>query len=226
MKSISIIAAHPDDEVLGCGGTLLKLKNQGVELNLMFLTDGYGGRFQLDEQSKNRRQRGVDRAVSFLQPKVIKALSLPDNQLDTISLLSIVREIEDFITMTSPDIVLTHYGEDLNIDHCVVYRATLTACRPRSMDNLIGLYAFEVPSSTEWTYGQRSFFPDTFVDISGYMDTKMEYLKCYEDEMRDFPHPRSFENVKALNQLRGASICVPYAEGFKTIRTKELNFSR
>ncbi len=216
---VAVIAAHPDDEALGCGGTLLKLKNLGAEIHLMFLTDGCGAR---SDPNTELRSAGLEQALSFIEPFSVKTLSLPDNQLDTVPLLGIIREIESFLRLTAPKIVFTHSDNDLNIDHCITNRSTLTASRPGNIDSIEQIYAFEVPSSTEWAFNRKNFSPDTFINISDHMNLKLEYLACYKEELRDFPNPRSYENVKAMNQFRGACVCVPYAEGFQTIRRNEI----
>lgn len=224
IKKIAVIAAHPDDEALGCGGTLLKLRDQGLNINLMFLTDGIGARQHATSAQNNTRHHDFKRAMAFLNPHTIVSRSFPDNKLDTIPLLDIVKEIEGFLIQYSPDLVLTHYEHDLNIDHCLTYRATVTACRPGSNSFVNNLYSFEVPSSTEWTASKQSFIPDTFVEISDYIDMKLEYIRFYGVEIRDYPHPRSIQNIRALNQLRGAIIARPFAEGFSTIRSVDFKW--
>lgn len=217
-KRLAIIVAHPDDEALGCGGTILKLKKTGSEIHLLALSKGFGSRIYADMDAGAIRNKGFEKALEFLTPTSHALLDYPDNQMDSVPLLNIIQSIESFIKDVNPHTIITHSPGDLNIDHVLTCRAVMTATRPGGFAFVPKIYGMEVPSSTEWSIGPDFFSPDTFVDITQTMDEKMEYLSCYDDEMRPFPHPRSYDNVRALNQLRGAHVCVPYAEAFVTLR--------
>ena len=218
MKKILVIAAHPDDEALGCGGSLLKSKSLGHEIHLLFMTDGISARNNITPNQFERRQKGIEDALEFLSPTSYKFLKFPDNQLDTIPLLKIIQSIENFIFEVKPNVVLTHFFNDLNIDHRITAQATLTASRPGSQTFVEKILSFEVPSSTEWSLGIDSFRPDYFVDVSEFIQEKTRLLKYYGDEIKAYPHPRSFEIIRALNQVRGAIIARSFAEGFVTLR--------
>ncbi len=147
-------------------------------------------------------------------------MDFPDNQLDTISMLEITRKIECFLARVKPDIVLTHFYNDLNIDHCMNHRAVMTASRPGSNTFVKTILCFEVPSSTEWAIiGAGNFNPNYFVDITNDIDEKMKYIECYASELKEFPYPRSYGNLRGLNQQRGSIINVAYAEAFMLIRS-------
>lgn len=213
MKNIAVIAAHPDDEALGCGGTIFRHIAAGDAVHLMYMTDGISARTDSKAQKK-KRAGGVKSALNLIRPKKTKILALPDNKMDTVPLLDIVKQIEAFLEQSKAEIVYTHYREDLNIDHCVTARAALTACRPLPGAMVKKILSFEVPSSTEWTSPARGFTPNFFVDISAQFKKKMALLECYEDELRPFPHARSCEAIEALAKWRGATIGKAYGEAF------------
>ncbi|AIK96937.1 hypothetical protein ID47_09685 [Candidatus Paracaedibacter acanthamoebae] len=217
-RKILIIAAHPDDEVLGCGGTILKHKENGDNISLIWMTDGINARISASSEEKLARAQGYQAALKFINPAQYKLFDFPDNQMDTVSLLSMTQSLESEIIKTAPDIIYTHCPHDLNVDHVMTYKAVITATRPGSKSFVKEIYGFEVPSSTEWNFGAAPFKPDTFVNITDWIDQKKELLNCYKDELRSFPHARSIENIIALNQVRGATANLPYAEAFITLR--------
>jgi N-acetylglucosamine malate deacetylase 1 len=221
---VLVVAAHPDDEVLGCGGTIARHVAKGDEVSLLILTDGVGARAVDGEWvrlSCDRKQRSTAlsrSAAILLGAGNVRQATLPDNQLDTVPLLRVVQLVDD--SVGASDVVYTHHAGDLNIDHQITHQAVMTACRPMPGSTVKAIYAFEVPSSTEWASDQ-SFRPSYFVDISSTLDKKMEALKAYDEEMRDFPHPRSYEAVEALAKWRGASVGLQAAEAFMTLRRIE-----
>lgn len=211
---ILIIAAHPDDEALGCGGTIARHVAGGDEVHLLFVADGETARAM---HAKPNRNYAADAAGRVLGVKTTAFLDLRDQMLDTKPLLEITQLIEAIVSRVQPTIVYTHHAGDLNRDHQIVHLAAMTALRPVPGSTCRAIYAFEVLSSTEWGTG---FAPNHFVDISdGFMDLKLDALKCYDEEMRPPPHTRSYENVEALAEVRGASVGVPFAEAFVTMRS-------
>ncbi|MBT4880685.1 MAG: PIG-L family deacetylase [Alphaproteobacteria bacterium] len=219
MKKIAVISAHPDDEAFGCGGTLLKHKSKGDELSLLFMTDGISARKDASSKETSKRESDLRTAMACLNPKHFERLNFPDNKLDSVPLLDIVQEIETFLQKVKPDIIYTHFWNDLNIDHSLTAKATLTATRPGSPTSVKKILAYEVPSSTEWQIEDEPFRPNYFVGIENQIDSKIELINCYETEVRPYPHPRSIENIKALGQVRGATVSIPYAEGFILVRS-------
>lgn len=217
MKKVAIIAAHPDDEAFGCGGTILKYKFQQAQIYFLWLTDGVGARSQKPEDLLTR-QSGCDKALSFIKPHFYKHENFPDNRLDTVPFLKIVQSVENFLSYTKPDTVFTHFINDLNIDHVLTCRAVMTATRPGSATFVKEIYSFEVASSTEWAVGVEKFTPDTYIDITDYIGQKKQYINCYEEEMRTHPHPRSKKNIIGKNALRGGEVNTRFAESFVTLR--------
>lgn len=166
------------------------------------------------------RRAAAQRAAKILGANAPTFLDFPDNRLDSVPLLDVVKAVERIVLKSSPDIVYTHHGADLNVDHRIVHQAVITALRPLPGASYRQLFAFEVCSSTEWSQqNQDGFQPDHFVDISTSLESKMAALDAYEEEMRDFPHARSREAVRALATWRGATCGLRAAEAFSTIRS-------
>lgn len=221
--SIMVIAAHPDDEVLGCGGTLLKLARAGAEIHLAFLADGIGARNPDAAQRQaelDQRRAAARAAADILGAASVHFDDLPDNRLDGVPLLEITQRVEALIARHRPVTLFTHHGGDLNIDHRRTHQAVMTACRPQSGHPVRTLLCFEVPSSTEWQPPGSGppFTPNWFVDIGATLDGKLAALTAYAAEVREWPHPRSREGVAYLAHWRGASIGCEAAEAFMLAR--------
>jgi len=215
-KSVLILAAHPDDEVLGCGGTIAKMVDDGSIVNVAFFADGVFSRGGgLTEELKIRRS-AAKKACDILGVKSVFFGDFPDNSMDTVALLDIAKIVESQIAEHQPDTVFTHHAGDLNIDHRRMHEAVVTACRPQSGYSVKTLLSFEVPSSTEWQLPGSAppFMPNWFVDISSTLGRKLSALQAYATELRDWPHPRSIQGVKHLAHWRGATVGVDAAEAF------------
>jgi LmbE family N-acetylglucosaminyl deacetylase len=219
MRSILILAAHPDDEVLGCGGTIAKLANDGATIHVAFLADGVfsrvGNSIDQDEELHIRRS-AAQKSCEILGVKSVSFGEFPDNRMDTVALLDITRELEGLLTKHKPEMIFTHHSGDVNIDHRRMHEATVTACRPQPGHPVKTLLNFEVPSSTEWQLSGSApiFAPNWFVDISDTLDQKLAALDFYSSELRDWPHPRSRQAIEHLARWRGASVGVDAAEAF------------
>jgi LmbE family N-acetylglucosaminyl deacetylase len=224
MNNVLIIAAHPDDEVLGCGGTAAKLSAGGSQVHVLILAEGLTSRDAARDRSRRSGDlddlaKTAERAAADLKVSSIELHDFPDNRMDEIPLLEVVKVIEKKIGSILPEIIFTHFGSDLNIDHQVTNQAVLTAVRPIPGQTVKEVYFFEVPSSTEWQAGQPGFAPNYFVPLTeDELGLKLKALETYRSEMRDFPHARSIEAVKALVRWRGASVGYPAAEAFMTAR--------
>ena len=225
MKKILVIAAHPDDEVLGCGGTIARYVKTGHQVSVVILGEGITSRDakRLPAQRKkdiSGLKQQVRRANALLGTDAVSFFNLPDNRFDSLDLLDIVKRVEEHVADTRPDIIFTHSGCDLNIDHTITHRAVLTATRPVPGHFVKEIYTFEVPSSTEWAFNRLlpSFRPNVFIDIADTLDVKLSAMKLYELEARQFPHPRSSEAIAALAGYRGSTVGIEAAEAFELVR--------
>jgi LmbE family N-acetylglucosaminyl deacetylase len=219
-RRVLVIAAHADDEALGCGGTLALHASRGDEVRALFMTDGVGARAAAEDAAARQRREAASAALACVGVRDATFLALPDNQMDGLSLLEIVRQVEPVIAAFRPDVVYTHHFADLNVDHRLAHQATMTALRPQPGALAPTILCFEVPSSTEWQTpsAQTAFIPNWFQDISGTFDRKIAALKFYAEEMRAWPHSRSIEAVTHLARWRGASVGVEAAEAFMLAR--------
>lgn len=220
-KTVLVVAAHPDDEVLGCGGIIARHADAGDRVFSFILAEGATSRGHVTGGDEiERLQEAAQNAARVLGAEPPRFGGLPDNRLDSLPLLDVIERIEAVIEEINPSIVYTHHGGDLNVDHRIAYQAVVTACRPLPGAAVRAVYAFETVSSTEWAADATAgvFCPTRFVDISAQLDRKMDALGCYAVEMRPFPHARSIEAVAALARLRGASVGVTAAEALAVVR--------
>ena len=222
MKAL-VIAAHPDDEVLGCGGTIARRVQEGWHIDLLFLSSGVGSRSskngRADVVERRDRLKSAEQAAEVLGADKLTILDHPDNRFDSIDLLDLIKEIDSVGRQQRPEVIFTHHTGDLNIDHAITARAVLTAFRPLPGCFVRKIYAFEIPSSTEWFFGSGPtiFRPNTFVDITDQFDRKIEALKCYGSELRNFPHPRSIEGVESIAKKWGSTVGCERVEAFELI---------
>jgi LmbE family N-acetylglucosaminyl deacetylase len=219
---ILVVAAHPDDEVLGCGATIARLAREGHEAHIAILGEGGTSRAGESDPSLVRELRAqAAEAARVLGAREPLFYDLPDNRFDTRPLLEVSKIVEEVIGRVRPEVIYTHHGGDLNVDHGVAHRAVLTAARPLPGACVREIYAFEVASSTEWAFGQASsaFRPRVFTDVGATLSLKIEALKRYRREVREFPHPRSEEGIAALARWRGSSVGCPAAEAFELVRS-------
>lgn len=221
---ILVVAAHPDDEVLGCGGTIARLARENHDVYITILGEGITSRYKRREQadpSLLEKLHMCSRQVAkILGARDVFLYKLPDNRFDTVPLIDVVKIIESIVANLTPEIIYTHHGGDLNIDHMVVHRAVLTATRPMKGQPVREVYAFEVPSSTEWAFQrfESVFRPNVFVNISCTLDVKVQALSHYETEIRTFPHPRSPEAVRTIAYRWGSAVGCEAAEAFELVR--------
>ena len=222
-KTVLVVAAHPDDEILGCGGSIARHLDEGDAVHVVFLADGIGAREPDDEpQAREEREMAARSAAKLLGVDSLDFLNHPDNRLDTVALLDLVKPIEQRVEQLKPSTVYTHHPGDLNVDHRRTCEATLTACRPQPGPPVLRILFFEVLSSTEWSNGLGEVFrPNWYVGIESQLDRKLKALECYASEMRGFPHPRSGPAVEALVRLRGSACGLKAAEAF--VLHREIN---
>ena len=224
-RAVLVIAAHPDDEILGCGGTAARLVREGREVHFAILGEGITSR-HLDRDAADSGQleqlhRQAHAAAAKVGVRNVHLHHLPDNRVDTVPLLDVIKIVEDLIDRIRPEIIYTHHAGDLNVDHGIIHRAVLTATRPIAGQGVREIYAFEVPSSTEWAFQsiEPSFRPNTFVDITRSIEAKIAAMECYESEARKFPHPRSPEALRAIATRWGSVVGCAAAEAFELVRS-------
>lgn len=217
---VLIVAAHPDDETLGAGGTMAWHAARGDTVWVCVLTDGVTSRHDRVELQADCARRACD----TLGVEKLVLVGLPDQRLDTLCLLDVISPIERCIEDFRPDVVLTHFGGDVNEDHRLVARATMVATRPVAGSTVRRVCAFEIPSSTDWAppIPGSVFTPNLYVDISDTLDTKLTAMKAYADtyhsEVRPYPHPRSMEALTAYAQRHGVASGLLAAEPFMLLR--------
>lgn len=221
-QKVLVIAAHADDEALGCGGAMARHAAAGDEVNVLFLADGVGARGDHAERNAalGERRTAAISAAAVLGAKSPIFLDLPDNKLDSLPLLEVTRAIEAVAENLHPEVVYTHHAGDLNVDHRICNQAALTAFRAFPGQSVRAIHCFEVCSSTEWAFASTgpAFVPTRYVDISEFMGAKLAALEAYATEMREFPHIRSYRAVSALAAWRGACVGCEAAEAFITVR--------
>ena len=218
---VLVIAAHPDDEALGCSGTIAKHIKAKDQVFIIFMSNGVSSRDGNNLESATKlRLNSARKSCEILKTENPIFLDFPDNKMDSLPLLDIVQKLEKFVFDLKPNVVYTHHGFDLNIDHRITHQAVMTVCRPQPNFSVKAIYTFEVLSSTGWASSSsiNSFIPFKFVDISDTFHQKINSLNCYISELREFPHSRSIESVRALSVLRGSTIGVSFAEGFQVER--------
>jgi len=219
MNKILIVAAHPDDEVIGAGGTILKHAKAGDEISILLLGDGVTSR-GVNEADIKKRADQARQVAKALGIKKVFLETLPDNKFDAVPLLEIVKKVEKVINVVRPSLIYTHFGDDLNIDHRLTFQAVMTACRPQPEFFVKKILSFEVLSSTEWQEKKKnkSFCPNEYNNIEKFIDRKIKAIEIYNDELRQYPHPRSKEGIKILAQYRGMEVGYKFAEAFQIVR--------
>src|SRR6185503_7438626 len=219
-KTILIIAAHPDDELLGCAGTVCKYIEQGYKAVSVILGEGMTSRGESFRSKLKELQGHAQLANKTIGIKTVHFESFPDNQFDSRPLLEIIKVVEKYVAKYKPSIIFTHFDGDLNVDHYQTFQAVMTACRPQPGFDHPDIYCFEVPSSTDYNdiRQETAFVANVYEDISATIDLKIKALAHYKTEMRDYPHSRSLEAIRILAQYRGVKVGLKFAEAFKLVR--------
>jgi N-acetylglucosamine malate deacetylase 1 len=217
--NVLVIAAHPDDELLGLGGTVALHCAKGDAVRLAVMCEGVSQRYASEWDSEVRKQ--AKRAAEILGVTDLVLGNLPDQRLETLPLCHVVKQIEDLIADFEPDTIYTHFGGDINRDHKILCEAVLVAARPYSAPVVKEILMFETPSSTEWGSPVLAapFQPNVFVDISKYLEKKIEAFSCYSAEVRPYPHPRSAEGLASRARYWGSVINREAAEAFVAVRS-------
>jgi N-acetylglucosamine malate deacetylase 1 len=212
--AVVVIAAHANDEVFGCGGTIARMADEGRTVHIVLLADGETSCAGAGAATGATRAAATAKACRVLGCTSTETLELPHNCLDELALLNLVNQVESVIKRHRASTVLTHHSADVSVDHRIAHEAVLAACRPQPGHSAGELLFFEIASSTEWRppASSRTFIPNLFVDISATLARKLDALRAYESELREFPHPRSLEAVEARARWRGATAGFDAAE--------------
>lgn len=224
-KRVLVVAAHPDDEVLGCGATIAMLARQGCEVNVLVVGEGSSCRFDTKDLSRpdvaeaiRVREDSARRAIHILGPTVGLHLNrFPCGRFDQVPIIEIGKLVESHIARLQPDTILTHSSVDANNDHRLCFQAVLQATRPIPGQGVKRVLSFEIPSSSEWKFVD-SFRPNIFLDISDALETKLAAMAAYGAENRPFPFPRSPKGLETFAQLRGMQSGAFAAEAFELVR--------
>ncbi len=207
-----VVVAHPDDEVLGCGGTIARLTSEGEEVHIAILGEGGTSR---EPGAVTALRRQAAQAAQHLGTQHVSTYPLPDQRFDTVPLLEITQIVEGMIDEVKPDTVFTHAYDDLNEDHRVTHQAVLTACRPLPGAYVKTVYAIEIPGSTG-NFG--TFTPNAYIAIAATLERKVEAMEIYESEARGWPHARSPQALRDLAHFRGIQVGLDAAEAFQIVR--------
>jgi len=220
-KNILVIAPHPDDEVLGCGGIIKRFSSEGDKIYVLIATRGKPEMYS-EERILNVRKEAME-AHRILGVSETRFLNFPAPDLDLISLAEISEAISSVITEFEIDTLFMPHRGDIHGDHKAVFDAGLVASRPVNKYMVKRVYSYETLSETEWAapFSNETFIPTLFINISDFFSYKIEAMKCYKSQLREFPNPRSVKSIEALANLRGGTIGVYYAEAFFAIRVIE-----
>ncbi len=225
MKTVLVVAAHPDDEILGVGGTAARHAAEGDAVYALILGEGQTSRSTHREDTRREiveeLHRNTLESAQAIGYREVFFADFPDNRFDDVDLLDIVKAVESRIQELQPQIVYTHYSGDLNVDHQYTARAVLTATRPVGGCCVEEIYAFETLSSSEWNFdhsAQPAFSPNVFVDITDYYIRKEQAMNCYVSELCVYPHPRSLDGMDVLSRTRGMAAGMERAEAFMLVR--------
>lgn len=216
MKLLTI-AAHPDDELLGCGGTINRYVKQGYKAYCLILAEGMTSRNSYDDDAVNLLHNDSKIAADIIGYEEVIFADFPDNRLDSVDVLDVVKVIENTIELLQPEIVFTHHFGDLNIDHKVAFEATQVATRTLTSQCVKKVVMYETFSATEWNF-THAFKPNMFVDIGDGINIKKSAMAAYKSELRDYPHPRSLKALEIAAQRWGTVAGMQYAEAFEILR--------
>ncbi|WP_163575260.1 PIG-L deacetylase family protein [Halomonas faecis] len=218
-RRLLVVGAHPDDEVLGCGGLLVANAEAGGESHVLIVSEGSAAQYGKNEEASNRRHSQLVKAAESLSVSEVIHWDYPDMRLNEVSHIELNGRLQKTIEEGRYELVFTHHPYDVNLDHQVIFRSVMVAARPTPDCCVRGVFTYHVNSSTEWgmaSFSER-FSPNAFLDISDWLDVKIKALGIYEEEVREYPHPRSFEAVRDRARVFGSEVGAEAAEAFSVI---------
>jgi N-acetylglucosamine malate deacetylase 1 len=217
-KRILVIAPHPDDEVLGCGGTIARHVAHDDEVHVVVVTRGAQELYSPEVVESGREE--LRKSQKLLNVSSTQFLDFPAPKLDTVDGYKLASAINSIIQSLRPHTLYIPHRGDIHIDHQAVYQAALVAARPINHCSVNQIFAYETLSETEWAppSADAAFIPTVFVDITNYLDDKIQAMACYQSQLKQPPHPRSLQSIEALARLRGATVGLPAAEAFMLVR--------
>ena len=227
-KKILVVVAHPDDELLGLGATMHRLiRSAGVEARVVILGEGITSRSDVRDTDKWKAELEIHRqnirqAQEAIGYQSVGIYDFPDNRFDSVALLDIIKVVEKEKSEFQPEVIFTHHGGDVNVDHQRTFEAVITACRPMAHEKVTTIIAFETPSGTEWRAATdpRHFLPNLFFEVEEEdLEAKIKGMEAYEFEKRPYPHPRSPEALRIQAQRWGVAMGRPLAEAFTLVRS-------
>jgi LmbE family N-acetylglucosaminyl deacetylase len=218
MRRVLVIAAHPDDEVIGGGATLARLRSEGAELFVAIVTEGWSVQYPHQPEMLEKKQQAAHAALEALGGGKLFFGNLANLQLDTIPVVTVNTFLEQVVRDVKPDIVFTHHASDLNHDHRIVYQSSMVACRPWSDHLISAIYSYPILGVSDFGGTNSAFSPNRFFAVEKFLPHKLAALKAYDMELRPFPHPRSPEAVEAQGRVYGSLCGLTWAEAFATIR--------
>lgn len=220
MAKILIIAPHPDDEVLGCGGTMRKHTENGNEVFLCIVTKPYTPDWT--EAYIENKKKEIKASNDILGIKKTFFLDLPTVKLDTVPQKQLNDAVSSCVQEVNPEVVYIPFFGDINKDHQLVSQASIVAVRPKPGLTIRKVFLYEVLSETEWAKPAQKieevFIPNQYEDISGFLDDKLKAMSAYQSELKEYPHPRSLKGIEVLAQKRGTECGKKAAEAFMILR--------
>lgn len=227
-KKIMIVVAHPDDEILGLGASMNRLVHEfNVQTHVVILGEGLTSRAEERDREKWEKelrihQANIEEAQQVIGYNSVSIYDFPDNRFDTVALLDIIKVIEHEKSKFQPEVIFTHHGGDLNIDHQRTFESVITACRPMEEEPVKTIITFETPSGTEWRASSdpKYFIPNFFISFDkNHLKKKTDAMECYKFEKRDYPHPRSKKALEIRASFWGQNVGTHYAEAFTIVRS-------
>lgn len=217
-QNVLVVAPHPDDEVLGCGGVMARHAAAGDEVHVAVVTRGHPDVFS--PESVDRVRSEAKEAHSILGVRSVRYLEFPAPRLDTIPRHQVADAIAGMIRELSPEIMYVPHHGDMHFEHGLTYEACLVAARPGRQSIVRRILAYETPSETDWSppLSGTAFQPTVYVDIAAHLDTKLRAMTCFKSQVQPSPHPRSINNLEAVARCRGAAAGLHAAEAFMLVR--------